>query len=258
MAKLALALHSNAADTDRSIPIDRRTMRAVVGVLGETVLLYRFFRGSFVMFYAVGKVGGVEIGSDGKSLFCRLRDLQRFGVPPVRKEEAVVPGAQRTLSLSPERFDAIIAEGQGAPDAGEAMDEALAADFQPLRSTAPMLVYRQVLEGWGYRCAVTGRQFFAGEVPHAELRLAYLRPKAQGGPLHVRNLVPMIAAAEAAWTAGTISATADHRIIGVIPDIGLSLFDQIERVARLHLPEDARYGPDPDHLAFHRTQIFGR
>jgi hypothetical protein len=258
MAKLALAFNGDITAGELRIPIDRRTMRTVVGALGETVLIYRFVPGGFVMYLATGKVAGVDIGPDGEALSCRVRDLQPFTLPPMRSEDVIVPNVQRLLTLTVEGFDALIKEGRGVmPEEGVA--EAVTSGFEhPLRNPTPVLVYRQVLEGWGYRCAITGRQFFAGAMPHPELKLAFLRPRDQGGPLHVRNLMPMVAAAEEAWTRGIISATQDHAIVVVLESLGLELFDSIERIGRLHLPDDERYRPDPDHLAYHRAQIFAR
>jgi len=254
---LALALDSETGGTERRLPIDRRMLRRVVAALGETILLYRFVAGSFVMFVATGKVAGVEIAADDTGLKCRITELTALPVPPVRPDLLIVPGVQRLLSLPPAAFAAVLEEAHAA-QAGSGAEEAATPFAGPLRQGAALEVYRRVLAGWGHRCAITGQVFPAGPIPHPDLRLAFLRPRQQGGPLHVRNLMPMIAAAETAWTSGALSATHDHRIVAVIEEIGLVLFDRIERVGRLHLPQDEHYWPDPDHLAYHRAQIFRR
>lgn len=257
MARLALALDSQVGEGDRRVPIDRRMLRTVVAALGETILLYRFVAGSFVLFFASGKVAGVEIGADRVSLSCRLREVSALPVPPFRNEMLAVPGVQRLLSLTPEVFDAVLQESR-TPLSEQGAAEAASMFAGPLRKTAVLDLYRQVLAGWGHRCAVTGRAFAPGPSPHPDLRLAFLRPRNQGGPLHVSNLMPMIGAAEDAWTRGVLSATQDHQIVAVVEELSLALFDQIERVGRLHLPEDRHFWPDPDHLAYHRAQVFRR
>ncbi len=161
------------------------------------------------------------------------------------------------LHLPAEGFDGIVRAGV-LPAAEDGLLEAAQSFEGPVRDPTPVRVYRQVLEAYGYRCAVTGEQFEPGKSPHPRLRLLFLKPRQQGGPLHVRNLMPMVETAHAAWTRGTLSATADHRVVTVIRDLDLTLFDRIEQIGRLHLPTDERYGPDPAWLGYHFEQIFGR
>lgn len=254
MAKLALALDG---EWGNRLLIDRQTSRAAARALGEVVLLYRPLGEGLALYEATARLRGVEITTDGR-FACVLRDVVRLGTPQTRPR----PDTRRSgamLQLPVEDFDGIVRAGLVAPAPPEAGLLEAAQTFEgPVRDPTPVRVYRQVLEAYGFRCAVTGEQFEPGESPHPRLRLLFLKPRQQGGPLHVRNLMPMVEAAHAAWTRGTLSATADHRVVTVIRDLDLALFDRIEQIGRLHLPEDERYQPDPAWLGYHFEQIFGR
>jgi len=254
MARLALALVEGAGDPGRVL-LDRRSLPAAAPMLGEVVLLYRLAAGQ-ALFLATARLAGIEAEAQG-GFTCRFDHVTDLPGVPMR-EQPQNARTRRLLRLEPGEFSAIVREGRVAPADDDGLLEAMAPFAGPLTDPRPTLVYRQVLEAYGWRCAVTGESFAPGPIVHPALHLAFLRPRRQGGPIHVRNLVPMIRSAHTAWTAGTISATPDHRLVAVMPDLDLELFDRIEKLGMLQLPRDERYWPDPAHLGFHFASIFGR
>lgn len=249
MAKLALALVAKAIEDPLSIPVDRLTSNAAYKALGETVLLYRLAGGSFVIYEAVGKVAGVEIGSDGQRV-CRVSEVRRFSTPQTLER----PGLRARHTLEVAEFEAIVSAGE----ATAIFDEAAAPTYRGPASAVPAKVYRQVLEAYGYRCAVTHREFPRDGLPD-DLHLVFIQPRNQGGPLHVQNLIPMVAEAEADWVRGAISATADQLLALVWARISGEVAEAVDaHGGRLHLPEEPQYRPGSAYLAYHRETIFGR
>lgn len=254
MARLALALVDGTEVPDRVL-LDRRSLSAVAPMLGEIILLYRLAAGQ-ALFLSTARLAGIDAETEGR-FSCRFDQVMELPGVPMRPQPENAR-TRRLLRLEPGEFSAIVREGRLVPIDDGGLLEATSPFSGPLTDTRPTLVYRQVLEAYGWRCAVTGESFAPGPVVHPHLHLTFLRPRRRGGPIHVRNLVPMIKSAHRAWTAGTISATPDHRLVVVVRDLDLRLFDRIETLDRLHLPRDKRYWPDPAHLGFHFATIFGR
>lgn len=254
MARLALALVEGAGDRAR-IVLDRRSLPSAAPMLGEVILLYRLAAGQ-ALFLATARLAGIESEARGR-FTCRLDQFTELPGVPMR-ERPENARTRRLLRLEPGEFSAILREGRAVPVDDTGLLEAASPYQGPLTDPRPALVYRQVLEAYGWRCAVTGESFAPGPVVHPDLHLAFLRPRRQGGPIHVRNLVPMIRSAHAAWTSGVLSATPDHRLVAVMRDLDLKLFDRIEKLGVLQLPRDERYWPDPAHLGFHLASVFGR
>lgn len=254
MARLALALVEGAGDPGRVV-LDRRSLPAAAPMLGEVILLYRLAAGQ-ALFLATARLAGIDSEARGRFV-CRLDEFTELPGVPMR-EQPENARTRRLLRLEPGQFSAIVREGRAVPVDDGGLLESPSSFEGPLTDPRPTQVYRQVLDAYGWRCAVTGESFAPGPVLHPHLHLAFLRPRRQGGPVHVRNLIPLIKSAHAAWTSGTLSATADHRLVAVMRDLDLRLFDRIEKLGKLHLPRDERYWPDPAHLGFHLASVFGR
>lgn len=256
MAKLALAFKGETTGTELSVAVDRTTARAAAAALGETILLYQPTGETIVLFRALGKVAAVEIGTDGVYA-CRVRDVAELARPQTHAWPQT-RRARQMLTLDVGTFDDVVAAGRTVEADAPALAEAAIRFDSSTRSAAHVRVYRQVLEAYGFRCAVTGRQFTAALVPDG-LRMVFVRPRAQGGPVHVRNLMPMVPEAELDWLRGSISATGEHLLTLVWANLSGEVAEALEASGgKLHLPADPRYRPDPDHLAYHRSQIFGR
>jgi hypothetical protein len=255
MAKLALAFTGDAIGGELRISVDRNTSRSAAASLGDTILLYHPAGDSLLLFRALGKVAAVEISSDGV-YFCRVRDVVDL-LAPQPLPWVQTRRARQMLALDITTFDAIVTGGRTTEES-PSLQEA-ETGFDPMaRDAAHVQVYRQVLEAYGFRCAVTGRQFPAGRMPDG-LRMVFVRPRAQGGPVHVQNLMPMVPEAELDWLRGTISATGEQLLTIVWSNLSGEVAEALEtHGGKLHLPADIRYCPHPDHLAYHRDRIFGR
>lgn len=117
-------------------------------------------------------------------------------------------------------------------------------------------IYRQVLAAYGYRCALTGQQFeILRSGLHPDLQVVAIRPREQGGPLHVSNFLCLDSAAERAFRLGHVIIANDYAIIADRRVLVAALADRIAPDARLHLPADPLYHPDPAHFAFHRNNV---
>lgn len=132
-----------------------------------------------------------------------------------------------------------------------------------LRSVRDRGFRAQVLAAYGYRCAVTGFSTPPAE-SRALLDAAHIRPVAQAGGDHVRNGLALSATLHRLYDGGLI--TAEYRggrpELLTSPDLGnlgltgpggtLTLTPGLP----LGLPVDSRAWPDPDALAWHRSQVF--
>jgi hypothetical protein len=238
--------------TDVVLGVDRRTAGAAAGEGGRDVLLYQLVPRSFVRFLGLGRVSGLTFGGERDPVSCRIEQVRAFASPITSPEEAALPRVQSMLSLSDVRFAEILA----AADITDAAAEEANATFAPDAKTYEA-IYRRVLERWDYRCAVTGRRFPQATGTHSELRLVAIRPREQGGPLHVRNYLPMVEEAARAWQRGDISVTDGLEFVAVQDRLSPDLLEKMRPDGRLLVPDGAALGPDPEHLAFHRIRVFG-
>jgi len=106
-----------------------------------------------------------------------------------------------------------------------------------------------MLEAYAHRCAVTGERFAdTGHLPHPELDVFLFQPRDAGGAYTPGNAVVVENGVKRLLMAGLILVEADYRLV-------LSAPGQAEPgiAPRLHLPADAAFWPDPEHLAYHRS-----
>jgi hypothetical protein len=245
---------------DRAVlPVAKRTGQAAYRQLGETVLLYRAVVDTMVLYLGRGRLLGVEHAEGGFQLLT-LAGYEPFTSPVPADADARTPGVRRMLSLGAERFDEIVASGMAGP--GSAMLGEAATAFEHQRASGLdtyLLLHDRVLERWRYRCVFTGAQFEPSTIrPHPHLKVVAIHARTLGGPLHVRNFLPMTADAEIAWNKGHITLgpgfgfqVAKHRID---PEFE----EQLLPIGTLPLPPEPSQWPDLDQIAFHRDHIFDR
>ncbi len=261
MAKLALAVGEDVRlGFDRAVlPVAKRTGQAAYRQLGETVLLYRAVVDTMVLYLGRGRLVGVEHAEGGFQLLT-LVSYEPFASPVTDDADARTPGMRRMLSLETTRFDEIVAAGMGGP--GSAMLAESATAFEHQRASdidTYLLLHDRVLGRWKHRCVFTGARFAPSDArPHPKLKVVAIRSRALGGPLHVRNFLPMTAEAEMAWNAGHITLgpgfgfqVAKHRID---PEFE----ERLAPIGKLSLPPEPSHWPDVEQIAFHRDHIFDR
>ncbi len=234
--------------------VDERTALAVSRRLGETVLLYRR-DGQDLRFFGRARINATEEPENGR-YGCRLKALVRFNIPVDGAVEARAPGVRRMLALTDERYAAILGAGMSSTDAVLGAAEARSSfDTERAPVDAYLAVRAEVLRRWNYCCAITDMQFASGEAP--ELRLVPIRPREMGGPLHASNYLPMVEIAEHAWLTGSIAVTDDLEFVAVMDRLDPDLLAAMPADGKLIVPSDPALRPDAEHLAYHRTYVFG-
>jgi hypothetical protein len=253
LVKLALAAGrgSELAQTRASIVVDGRAADEAYARLGETVLVYLHVKDVILDFVGQGRIAGIGLGGGGERAVV-LDPYAPFPVPVSGEAEREAPGARRMLELADGRFDAVMAQSIGTEplQLGE-----VGAGLAPTPTEATYMAIRdQVLRVWRYRCAFTGRD----DTPGAPLIIVAIRPRDRGGPLHVGNYLPMAPDLERAWRLGHFAVGEDHRILGDLYRLAPEEQDRMVALFRMLLPDDPKHYPDPDLLAWHRSNVFGR
>jgi len=253
LVKLALAAGrgSELARARAVIAVDSRALDESYDRLGETVLVYLHVNGVILDFVGQGRVASVGLG-DGPERVVVLDPYVQFAAPVSGEAEREVPGARRMLELEDRRFDEIVALSKATKplDAEEA-----AASFVSRPTEATYAAIKdQVLRAWRYSCAFTGR----GDAGGAPLSIVAIKPRDQGGPLHVGNYLPMVAGLERAWRSGHFSIGQDYRILGDLYRLTPEDQDSMVALFKMLLPDDPKGYPDPELLAWHRDNVFAR
>ena len=261
MAKLALpVVDETLLGVDRALlPISGRTGLAAYRNIEETVLLYRLVPETMVMFIGQARLMSVEaVGKGGRA--CRLEQLQRFESEPVSEAEARIPGVRWMLRPDAARFDAILAEAKSGEATRMGADEAGSAFRLDARTLlqAYEAVYDEVLRNWDFCCAFTGEGFAKAGRPHPMLHVVAIYPREAGGQVHVRNYLPMTAAAKLAWTAGHLTLGPDLSFVVNKRRIDPELEERLRPIGALLPPVDGGQVPDEVNVAYHRTHVFGR
>lgn len=255
VAKLALAADEGAQlGFDRAVLlVDSRTAATAFKQLGETILVYRR-SGDGLSFFGLGRLAAIEEPDSGR-FSCRIKEFRRFDLPVAGVDEARAPGARRMLMLADERYDQILEAGTATADASELAEAAQPFQAERAATDAYLQVRAEVLRRWNYSCAVTDTQFAPGLAP--ELRLVAIRPREMGGPLHAGNYLPMVELAEHAWLTGGIAVTDGLDFVAVLDRLDPDLLAAMPQDGKLIVPRDPALRPDPEHLAYHRTYVFG-
>ncbi len=263
MAKLALAVDEERrfGPDGASFRITSRAGQVAHRAFGETVLVYRRAP-RMVLFTGSGRVLGLEHEVPGYNRLV-LGSYRQFAIPvpgdPER--EARDPGVRRNLSLDELRFEQILEAAAASDGSDGALAEAQAVFALDRQSTLDtyLTVHDRVLARYRHRCAFTGEQFApSASRPHPQLRVVAIRPRELGGPLHVRNYLPMVPAAEHAFTHGHLTLGSEYGFIVAQRRIDPELADKLLPAGRLELPADPLLWPDSAAIAYHRANIFDR
>lgn len=253
MVKLALAAGrgSELAKTRAVIAVDQRASDAAYASVGETVLIYLHVNGVVLDFVGEGRIAlaGME---DEKGRIVVIEPYSPFAVPVSGGSEQDAPGARRMLELQDWRFEEIRSLSKVAASV-EAAEAAASFASAPTEDTYTA-IRDQVLRVWHRRCAFTG----TAEGPDSTLSIVAIRSRNQGGPLHVGNYIPMAAGLEGAWRRGHFSVGEDHRILGDLYRLPPEDQDSMVALFKMLLPDDPKDYPDPELLAWHRLNVFGR
>lgn len=260
MVKLALPL-GREPELGRSlvlIDVDKRTSQQAFARLDEPVLLYRYVPKVMLHFIGKGRVVGLHLGRDG-SRQAAIGHYTAF-ISPISDGAAFAePGASRLLSLSEERYEEIMQLAELPMTTVEAAEQA--ARFASEERTSPEIyvaVYDQVLRAWDYRCALTGVQFNPAGRPHPKLHVVAIRARDRGGPLHVRNFLPMVGNLVKPWRLGHLTISPDHRMWADLSRLDPEVQNMLRPEFRLLLPENPDDWPDPELLAWHRLNVFSQ
>jgi hypothetical protein len=251
LVRLALAAGqgSEFAATRALVTVDSRGSDECYQRRGETILVYLHVNGVVLDFVGHGRVRSVGL-DDGGGFVVELVPYVPFVAPVAGSAELSMPGARRLLELEDGRFDAIMAASREAN--ALAVEEAM-ADFRPLPTEATYLAIReQVLRAWRHRCAFTGARH------SSNLSIVAIRPREQGGPLHVGNYLPMIAELERAWRLGHFSVGEDFRILGDLYRLAPEQQDSMVALFKMLLPDNSTDYPSAELLQWHRLNVFGK
>lgn len=253
MVKLALAAGRGAelASSRAVLVVDTRASDEAYERVGETVLVYLHVNGVILDFIGQGRIKSAGLG-DGDERVVVLDPYLAFAAPVSGEAEREMPGARRMLELEDRRFEDVLALSKAAKPSET--DEA-AASFASRPTEATYAAIRdQVLRVWRYQCAFTGTANTAG----SSLSIVAIRPRDQGGPLHVGNYLPMVADLERAWRAGHFSVGEDHRVLGDLYRLAPEDQDSMVALFKMLLPDDPKDYPSSELLAWHRLNVFGR
>lgn len=253
LVKLALAAGrgSELAASSAVIAVDQRASDAAYARIGEAVLVYLHVDGVILEFVGHGRMKSAGLGAGAQRVVI-IEPYVPFAVPVSGEPEREIPGGRRLLELDDRRFDEILSLGRDTR-AVEAAEAVAAFTAAPTEATYNA-IRDQVLRVWRGRCAFTG----AVDAPGASLSIAAIRPRSEGGPLHVGNFLPMVPELEGPWRQGQFSVGEDHRILGDLYRLAPELQDSMVALFRMLLPDNPRDYPDPELLSWHRLKVFGR
>ncbi len=261
MARLALAVADNSTlgPDQATIRISARAGQLAHKAFGQSILIYQRAP-RLLRFIGRGRVLGLHHDAPEFNLL-QLGDLRSFevAVPSDVASEVNDPAVRRSLSLSEERFEEILHLATAGEISKQAMDEANTVFAQDRESVlaAYLKVHDRALLRWRYRCVFTGSEFGPAEVrPHPHLRVVAIRPRELGGPLHVRNYLPMVPEAEHAFTHGHITLGPSFGFQVAERHIDPEFRERLLPLGRLTLPAEPSLWPDLELIAYHRTNIF--
>jgi len=254
VVKLALAAGrgSELAGSRAVIAVDQRASDEAYARVGETVLVYLHVNGVILDFIGQGRIRNAGLDDDGAARVVTLDPYMPFVAPISGEAERDMPGARRMLELEDRRFDEVVALSKASKPA-EADEAAAGFASKPTGETYAK-IGDQVRRVWRYRCAFTGADDLAG----SPLSVVAIRPRDQGGPLHVGNYLPMTAGLERAWRAGHFSVGEDYRILGDLYRLAPEVQDSMVALFKMLLPDDPKDWPDATLLDWHRNNVFGR
>jgi hypothetical protein len=240
------------------VPIETRIASAVQRDLGSRALLYRRSGDGRLDYFASARLAAISAPESGGRQ-CEVEALVWFEAPVSDDSEADNPAARRMLTLGVERFAQVLDHGGGTHAAGEALAEAGSLVFTRRLPEGFASILRDEISGrWGYRCAITRRQFDPDAADHPELRIVAIRPLEAGGPIGPANFLPMVESAERAWRRGAIAVAPNWELLGNFDLLDDELCEALRDSRKLLLPKRPDHLPNRTLLAWHRVNLFGR
>jgi hypothetical protein len=235
--------------------VDQRTAEVLAKQMERWTLLYTYQPPLPPSFIARGVIAGLGLADAPNRRHCVLQSVERFIIPIEGSSEAGTPGLKRYLRLGEERYEAIVqlAKANGLVTAEEGESRYAGAGKSRVYSS----IYTQVLRAWDYRCALTGQRF--GSVPglHTGLEVVAIKPLIAGGPMHVRNFIPIAANLSQEWMKGAIAVGGNGELLVAFARLPQSLIGLIAQSNGFGSPVDSRYTPDPELLAWHKAYVLG-
>lgn len=256
MPYLALAVtdESELGASAGRLPIVPRIASTVQRELGTRALLYRRTGAGRLDYFASARLAAIRAPEAGGRQ-CEVEGLVWFNEPVLDDSESDNPAARRMLWLSPERFEQILDHG-GGTHGGEALAEAGSLALgRSLPDGFAEILRNEVIARWGYRCAVTRRQFDPDALV-SELRLVAIRPLESGGTIEPDNFLPMVEPAELAWRQGALSAGPNWELLGNFMLLEEGLCSSLRDNRQLLLPRRPDHQPDAAALRWHRNNVF--
>jgi putative restriction endonuclease len=286
----AASIYDDEPDVRYDFP--KAYLRAVTAAVGDWAVYYEPVKAGARGYFAVAKIAGVieKPGAEGRYLalvapgsflqfdshvprFDRGRPLEAALAGPdgAPAKGGAVQLAVRRLPV-PE-FERIV--GLGLPedlerreavryDTRPGMDD-VAAPFvrsvlerltrRPFRDVA---FRRRVREAYDYRCAISGLRLRNGG-GRPEVQAAHIRPVEAGGSDAVWNGLALSGTLHWMFDRGLVSVAEDHTILvsrNKVP--GEVVARLLPASGRLIPPRDARDGPHPANLRWHRENVFGQ
>lgn len=258
---LRLAIDIGGSDrqgelTECLVPFRRLDAPELVRHVGTSVLVY-VPAGAGNLFVGSAVLGGIVPQAPGSpQLAAQLTKVMGFAEPieqPAYGRMDAVPW----ISLPSALFETILSAGTQ----GRGFDEA-ATPFVHAGADAPVpelatyeALRRAVLRNYGHACAMTGVSASGRAGALGEPEVVPIRPRPQGGPVHVTNCISLAPAAGDALNHGHITVTDDYRLVADLSRIDPELLEHLNPDGRLRVPEDVALRPARAHLAWHRERL---
>jgi hypothetical protein len=165
---------------------------------------------------------------------------------------ANVTQISRLQMLDDAEFEAIVAHGQAVELPLELAEPGVAFTYEAPALAEVEAVTRAFRVATRGICAVTGEATDPADPPFV------LWGRGAGLSLDPTNLLTLSPLAFAAFEDGAMSAAAGLSILVDLARTDAGLLERINPTRRLIVPDDPRFRPAADSLAFHRDSIFAR
>jgi hypothetical protein len=253
---VALSSRADVSVGYTQFAIDQRTAEVLAKEFSKWALLYTYAPSLPPSFVGRGVISGLATMDAPNMRLCVLDQVERFIVPVDGGIEAVTPGLRRYIRLEDARYEAIVADALANGRAG--LSEA-DAEYQSdvARPGLYSAVYRQVLEAWDYRCALTGQRYKRVPGLHPDLEVVPIKPMSVGGEMHVRNFIPIAVGLKASWMSGGVGVGADGDLLLSLNRLDAKWIAVLAKAKSIGSPKDMRYRPDWTLLAWHKAHVLG-
>lgn len=253
---VALSSRADVSVGFTQFAIEHRTAEVLAKELSKWALLYSYSPSLPPIFVGRGVITAIAAMEAPNTRMCVFDKVERFIVPVDGGIEAVTPGLKRYIRLEDALYESIVADAQAKARVGLAEADA------PYQGAAPKpglysVIYRQVLDAWDYRCALTGKRYRRVQGLHPELEVVPIRPMSGKGEMHVHNFIPVAAGLKQAWMSGGLGVGADGALLLSLDRLEPEWFAVLAKAKFVGSPKDLRYQPDPGLFAWHKQHVLG-